>query len=94
MAAGHTLTRDSRGRFRKAPPPPPDPLVNPSDRHPRWRLRVFDRRWPWRRTRDEVFADAVASRNARRDTLDRVTYLDACACIQRDPPLRFRPVWP
>lgn len=66
--------------------PRPDPIIVPTDAHPRWRLRVFDRCWPWRATRGEALRDAVLSRNARRDVEDRVIYLDAVANIQRDPP--------
>lgn len=61
-------------------------LANPTDKYPRWRLRVFDTCWPWRATRGGVLRDALASGNARRDREDRVVYLDACANIQRDPP--------
>ncbi|WP_394663254.1 hypothetical protein [uncultured Sphingomonas sp.] len=64
----------------------PDPLHFPTDEYPRWRLRVFDHCWPWRVTRAEVFRDALLSRNARRCPDDNVTYLDAAAAIQRDPP--------
>jgi len=64
----------------------PDPLMFPTDAHPRWRLRVFDRCWPWRATKSEALRDAVMSRNARRCPDDNVTYLDAAAAIQRDPP--------
>lgn len=64
----------------------PDPVFAPTDEHPRWRLRVFDNRWPWRATRAEAMRDAVVSRNARYCPDDNVTYLDAAAAIQRDPP--------
>lgn len=71
------------------PTPGPTPeqiLANPTDAHPRWRLRVFDTTWPWRARRAEAYRDALASGNARRDYEDRQTYLDACAQLQRDPP--------
>lgn len=71
-------------------PQPSDPLRFPTQDAPRWRLRVFDRCWPWRATRGEALADAVASRNARRDMDDHIVYLDACANVQRDPPSRVQ----
>lgn len=67
----------------------PDPVAQPSDAHPRWRLRVFDRVWPWRATRKEAFRDAIESRNAWRCPDDRLIYLDAVASIQRDPPYPY-----
>lgn len=88
MAGRGPVGRDRRGTI-AAPVRPvhyPDPCVSPTQDRPRFRLRVFDRCWPWRASVGEVMADAVASRNARRDLDDRVTYLDACANIQRDPP--------
>lgn len=66
----------------------PNPLLFPTDDAPRWRLRVFDNCWPWRATRSEALRDAIVSRNARRCPDDNVTYLDAAAAIQRDPPFR------
>jgi len=63
-------------------------LRHPTDRYPRFRLRVFDLCWPWRASLREVVADALASHNARRDRDDRCIYLDAAAMIQRDPPHR------
>lgn len=63
-----------------------DPLIYPTDANPRWRLRVFDKCWPWRATRSEALRDALLSRNARRCSEDNTTYLDAAAAIQRDPP--------
>lgn len=66
-------------------PTPSDPLRHPTDDHPRWRLRVFDRRWPWRATRGEALRDALLSRNAMRESGGAI-FLDACAAIQRDPP--------
>lgn len=65
---------------------PAAPLAAPSDEHPRWRLRVFDRCWPWRATKREALRDAVLSFNARYDRHDRVVYFDAAASLQRDPP--------
>lgn len=62
-------------------------LANPTDRFPRYRLRVFDTAWPWRASKGSAFTDALASGNARRDAEDRCLYLDACANIQRDPPM-------
>lgn len=101
MAARHELRgaprhdpRDRRPPAMAPLPPPaarPDPLLHPSQQHPRWRLRVFDKLWPWRATRAEVLRDALASRNARRDPDDGVVYLDACAFVQRDPPPAFNP---
>lgn len=64
----------------------PNPVACPTDEHPRWRLRVFDNLWPWRATRGEAMRDAVVSRNARYCPDDNITYLDAAAAIQRDPP--------
>lgn len=69
------------------PQPTPEQIVaNPTDRHPRWRLRVFDLCWPWRASMKEVLRDARSSGNGRYDEADRLTYLDAAANIQRDPP--------
>ncbi|WP_454280214.1 hypothetical protein [Sphingomonas sp. Marseille-Q8236] len=67
----------------------PDPLNQPTDRHPRWRLRVFEKCWPWRASFKEALRDAVSSQNARRCPDDRFIYLDAAASIQRDPPHRY-----
>lgn len=67
----------------------PDPLSYPTDGHPRWRLRVFDKCWPWRATRKEALHDAVSSFNAWRCPNDHAIYLDAVASIQRDPPYAY-----
>lgn len=98
MASRGPLSRDWRGRFVAIVPVPIGPtpaqiIAHPTDRHPRYRLRVFDRCWPWRASQREAVRDAVLSGNARRDQEDRLIYLDACANIQRDPPhyaARFR----
>ena len=68
---------------------PVNPLTDPDEFHPRWRLRVFDQRWPWRATRREAVMDAIASRHARRDSDDRQIYLQSYALIQQDPPPRL-----
>ena len=68
---------------------PVNPLTDPDELHPRWRLRVFDQRWPWRATRREAVMDAIASRHARRDSDDRHIYLQGYALIQQDPPPRL-----
>ena len=89
VSAAEQLRRvDAAWRARVLPvpvrPTPAQILAQPTDRYPRWRLRVFDLCWPWRASKVEVTRDAVMSGNARRDR-DGV-YLDACANIQRDPP--------
>lgn len=70
-------------------PTPEEIIANPTERHPRYRLRVFDLRWPWRASIKEVLRDARMSGNARHDEADRVTYLDAVANIQQDPPTAY-----
>lgn len=86
------IHRDSQGRFRRAPAQRPDPILFPTDERPRWRLVVFDRRWPWRRSRAEAFDDALASENARveDDPGGKMGYLVVPAAIQRDPPLYYQ----
>ena len=82
VAAGDRRRRWERRE--RLGPPAAVILATPTDRFPRWRLRVFDRCWPWRASRGQAVADALASRNGRRE--DGTFYLDACAFIQRDPP--------
>ena len=69
-------------------PPPEQILAHPTERWPRYRLRVFDLCWPWRASHGEALRDASLSRNAQYDRADRELYLDAAAHIQRDPPAR------
>ena len=69
-------------------PPEPEPtaeeiIAKPTERHPRFRLRVFDLCWPWRASYGEAARDALLSRNMGPDG-----YLDAAANVERDPPLR------
>lgn len=66
-------------------PAPEAILAHPTDRYPRYRLRVFDLCWPWRASRSEAVRDALASGNAHADRADGV-FLDCVANIQRDPP--------
>lgn len=89
MAASRVIHRDRYGRFRQAPPPKiePNPLNFPTRSHPRFRLRVFDRAWPWRATRGEAMDDALASDNASYDS--GRTWLTVPADIEQDPAPRL-----
>ena len=56
VAAGDRRRRWERRE--RLGPPAAVILANPTDRFPRWRLRVFDRCWPWRASRGQAVAGA------------------------------------
>ena len=89
----HRDLRTGRYACPPLPPPAPDPLAFPTEKAPRFRLRVFDQRWPWRRSRDEVLDDAIASGNGRVDPETRHRYMTVPAMVQRDPPGFRQPVF-
>ena len=92
MAAPRVICRDRAGRFTVEPPAQPakvepDPVNFPTKSHPRFRLRVFDRKWPWRASWSQAMDDALASENASAE--HGRAYLLVPAAIQQDPPDRL-----
>lgn len=85
-----TLSELEQRDAQALPIAPIDPVRNPSHEHPRWRLRVFDRKWPWRASRVEAQRDATEPWMTHYDEATGTVYVDAVVDVQRDPPLPGR----